>query len=113
MGQEHGKEQRTDESLPWPWSSSKKHESSEEEKPLDLQKKKPDFTNDNGQYINADRKSFSPFKRSGVAIALTKIQKVSLSPPAWVLLKYKCFIGRTPVWLFEFNLLALQRDATQ
>lgn len=83
MGQEHGKEQRTDELLSWPWSSSKKHESSEEEKPFDIQKKKPDFTNDNGQYIKADRKSFSPFKRSGVAIALTKIQKGRMTAPRW------------------------------
>lgn len=83
MGEEQGKEQKTDELLSWPWSTSEKHESSEEEKPFDLQKKKPDFSNDNGQYIKADRKSFRPFKRSGLAIALTKIQKGRMTAPRW------------------------------
>lgn len=71
-----GKEQKTDDLLVWPWSSSKKHEGTAEKKPFDLQKKKPDFSNDNGQYMKADGKSFSPLKRD-IAITLTKFQQVS------------------------------------
>jgi len=83
MGKEQGKEQKTDDLLVWPWSSSKKHEGAAEKKPFDLQKKKPDFSNDNGQYMKADGKSFSPLKRQDIAITLTKIQQGKMTAPHW------------------------------
>lgn len=77
-----GKEQMDDELHSWPWSSSKKHKGSvEEEKPFNLQKKKPEFSNDNGQYIRADRKSFGPLKRQDLAIVLTKIKPGRMTAP--------------------------------
>jgi len=57
---------------------------------FNLQKKKLDFSNDNGQYIEVDHESFPPLEIQDVVITLTRIEQVSVQDVAECLFYYLC-----------------------